>query len=59
MSYNAIPKLIHFLRENILKFQTHMFLFPNKMLVIKTGIHTMLVRKANKGDPQTASSEAA
>ena len=33
--------------------------FSNKMLVMKAGIHKMLVRIANRGDPaQTASSEA-
>ena len=37
----------------------NIFLFSNKMLVIKTGIHRMLVRIANREDPdQTASSEA-
>ena len=36
-----------------------LFLFPYKMLVIRTGIHKMLVRIANKEVPdQTASSEA-
>ena len=35
------------------------FLFTNKMLVIRTGINKMLVRIANREDPdQTASSEA-
>ena len=36
-----------------------LFLFLNKMLVISAGTHKMLVRKANREDPdQTASSEA-
>ena len=36
-----------------------LFLFSNKMLVISAGTHKMLVRKANREDPdQTASSEA-
>ena len=35
------------------------FLFFNKILVIRTGIHKMHVRIANREDPdQTASSEA-
>ena len=38
---------------------TFLFLFTHKMLVITAGIHKMLVRIANWGDPdQTASSEA-
>ena len=38
---------------------TFLFLFLNKMLVIRPGIHKMHVRIANKEDPdQTASSEA-
>ena len=41
---------------NVLKFRTHFFLFSNKIWVIKTGIHKMLVRMANREDPdQTAS----
>ena len=41
-----------------LKFQT-LFLFSNRMLVIRARIHQMLVLIANRGDPdQTASSEA-
>ena len=44
---------------NILKFETFLFLFSNKMLVIRAGINKMLIRKANKEDrDQTASSEA-
>ena len=45
---------------NNLKFGTlFLFLLPNKMLVIWTGTHKMLVRKANKAGPdQTASEEA-
>ena len=40
---------------NVLKFQT----LSNKMLAIRAGIHKMLVRIANREDPdQTASSEA-
>ena len=44
----------------VLKFQnTFHFLFTNKMFVIRTGIHKMHVRIANREDPhQTASSEA-
>ena len=35
------------------------FLFSSKMLVIRAGIHEMLVRTANREDPdQTAYSEA-
>ena len=38
---------------------TFFFLFSNKMLVFRTGIHKKLVRIANREDPdQTASSEA-
>ena len=38
---------------------TFLVLFSNKMLVIRAGIHTMLVRESNREDPdQTASSEA-
>ena len=38
---------------------TFLFLFSNKMLVIRAGIYNVLVRKANREDPdQTASSEA-
>ena len=38
---------------------TFLFLFSNQMLVIRAGIHKMLVRIANREDPdQTASSEA-
>ena len=34
---------------------TFLFLFSNKMLFIKIGIHKMLIRKANREDPdQTA-----
>ena len=36
---------------NVLKFGTHLFPFSNKMLVIRGGIHKMLVRKANRQDP--------
>ena len=34
----------------VLKFQTLFSLFSNKMLVIRAGIHKMLVRIANRGD---------
>ena len=38
---------------------TFLFLFSNKTLVIKAGTHKMLVRSANREDPdQTASEEA-
>ena len=38
---------------------TFHFLFSNKMLVIRVGIHKMFVRIENREDPdQTASSEA-
>ena len=41
------------------KFRTFLFLFSNKILVIKAGIHKILVRIANsEGPDQTASSEA-
>ena len=45
---------------NVLKFQnTFLFLFSTKMLVIRAGLHKMLVRIANTDDfVQTASSEA-
>ena len=45
---------------NVLKFQTLcLFLFSNKMLVIRAGIHKMLVRIANREYPdQAASAEA-
>ena len=43
---------------NILKFQTFFFLFSNKMLVFRVGINKLLVRIANREDPdQTASLE--
>ena len=43
---------------NFKKFQAPLFLFSNKMLVIRTGIHNNLLRIANRGDPdQTASSD--
>ena len=38
---------------------TFLFLFSNKMLIFRAGIHKLLVGIANKEDPdQTASSEA-
>ena len=41
------------------KFRTLSFLFSNNMMVIRAGIHKLLVRIANRVDPdQTASSEA-
>ena len=45
---------------NVLKFPTLFFsLFSNKILVIMVVIHKMLIRIANREDPeQTASSEA-
>ena len=44
---------------SVLKFGTLLFLFSNKMLVSRAGIHKMFVRIANREDPdQTASSEA-
>ena len=44
---------------NVLKFQTLLFLFSNKMLVIRAGIYKFLVRISNREDlDQTASSEA-
>ena len=49
----SMSKLI---AENVLKF---LILISNKMLVIKAGVHKMLLRMANREDPdQTASSEA-
>ena len=35
---------------NVLKLCTFLFLFSNKMLVIRAGIHKMLVRLANRED---------
>ena len=51
---------IFILTVNVLKFRnTFLFLFSNKMLVFRPGIHKMLVRIADRKDPdQTASSEA-
>ena len=45
---------------NVLKFQTaFLFLFSNKVLVLRAGINKMLNRIASREDPdQTASSEA-
>ena len=38
--------------------KTSLFLFSNKLLVIRDGIHKMLVRTVNRADPdQTASEE--
>ena len=43
---------------NVLKFRT-LFSFCSKKMVIRAGIHKMLVRITNRGDPdQTASEEA-
>ena len=45
--YGKLPKI------------SNTLIYANKMLVIRAGIHTMLVRKANHEDPdQTASEEA-
>ena len=42
----------------VLKFQTLLLFFPKKMFVFKAEIHKMLVKKANRADPdQTDSSE--
>ena len=51
---------IYMTTVNVLKFGTlFSFMFLNKMLFIRAGIHKMLVRIANREDPdQTASSEA-
>ena len=44
---------------NLLKFLTLLFLFSNKMMVIRAVAHKMLVRIANSEDPdKTASSKA-
>ena len=44
---------------NVRKFGTLLFLFSTKMMVIRATIHKMLVRIANREDPdQTASEEA-
>ena len=44
---------------NVVKFQTLIVVFSNKILVIRAGIHKMYVRITNSEDPdQTASSEA-
>ena len=50
----------HIFRVYVLKFQTlFLILFSGKMLVIRAGIHKLLVRMGNREDPdQTASSEA-
>ena len=43
---------------NVLKFKPLSFLFSNKMLVIRTGIYKIVVRIANREDPdQTATEE--
>ena len=41
---------------NVLKF---LFLLSNKMMVFRTGIHKMLVRKANREDPDQTTFEDA
>ena len=47
------------LTTEVMILNTLLFLFVNKMLVVRAGIHKMLVRITNKKDPdQTASSEA-
>ena len=44
---------------NVIKFRTLLFLFLKVILVIRSGIHKIHVRIANREDPyQTASSEA-
>ena len=44
---------------NILKSEHFLLIVLNKILVIRAGIHKMLVRITNREDPyQTASSEA-
>ena len=61
---SIIRRYVHILAQipatvNVLKFQTLLFLFSNKMLVIRAGTHKFLVRIANREHPdQTASSEA-
>ena len=46
------------LSVNILKFQTHFFLFSYNVGYLRAGIHKMLARMANREDPdQTASSD--
>ena len=48
-----------FYGKNSKTLNTFQFLFENKMLLIRTGIHNRLVRIANKEDPdQTASCKA-
>ena len=53
-------KILHFYAENFcLSKPVYFFLFSNKMSVIKAGIHKMILRIANRVDPdKTASSEA-
>ena len=49
MKYHKCSKILN----------TFLVLFSNKLLVFRAGIHKMLVRIANREDPdQTASSEA-
>ena len=43
-------------KVNVLKFLRLLFLFTIKMLVIRTGIHNMLVRIAKREDPDQAAS---
>ena len=46
-------------RVNFLTFRTFFLFCSNKMLVIKSGVHKMLVRIANRVDPdQTGSLKA-
>ena len=40
------------------KINTFHFLFKKEMLVIRTGIHNMLVRMAKREDPDQTASEA-
>ena len=48
MNYNKCSKISN----------TFLFLFSNKMLVIRAGIHKMLFRIANREDPDQTASEA-
>ena len=56
MDVLKLSNIVNLLSSIILN--TFLFLFSNKMLVIKAGIHKMTVRKANRQDPdQTTSSD--
>ena len=39
---------------NVLKFRIFLFLFSNKLLVFRVGIHKRLVRIVNREDPKEA-----